>query len=250
MNMTKNNPDAHLLHLYKNLGDTSADFRNKNMYWLLAHMVKGKTLLDIGSGATHFMNTVSKMKRIKVEGIEPNSDLIKLGKQLYGNIGHVYPLEAENLNRIKGTYDTISMIDVLEHIEDDKKILLSIKNRLEPDGRLLILVPAYQFLYSIRDKNLGHFRRYSAAQLKNVLHKTGYSVESVRHWNIIGFFIYLFFEKMLKKSAPHNLRVTNKKAGFLSRFFHTLIDMWVKHVENRFDLGFGLSLIIMAKKNN
>lgn len=246
--MRKNADESakHLVGLYTNLGDTSTDLRNNNLYSLLTRYVHGKTLLDIGCGAMHFMDTVKRKKGISVEGVEPNNDLVKLGKKIHGDIGHVYALEGEGLNGIKKKYDTVSMVDVLEHIEDDKNILMDIKERLTTDGRLLILVPAYQFLYSQRDKNLGHFRRYYSSQLIHLLDECGYKVEYKRYWNMLGFFTYFFFEKLLRKSAPHQLRTTNKKTSF-SRFIHPIVNAWMKYGENNINLGFGLSLLVVAK---
>lgn len=67
---------------------------------------------------------------------------------------------------IDSMFDSIIYIDVLEHIEDSIREVIEIKKRLKPNGVLIILVPAYQFLYSKFDKNVGHYRRYNKRLLR------------------------------------------------------------------------------------
>jgi SAM-dependent methyltransferase len=57
-------------------------------------------------------------------------------------------------------FDTILYIDVLEHIEDDAGELAAAANLLLPGGRLVVLAPAWQWLFSPFDAAIGHFRRY------------------------------------------------------------------------------------------
>ena len=63
-------------------------------------------------------------------------------------------------------FDLICMFDVLEHIEKDDETLTSLKKLLNKNGRILITVPAYQWLYGPHDEFLHHKRRYSAGELR------------------------------------------------------------------------------------
>ncbi len=63
-------------------------------------------------------------------------------------------------------FDTILYIDVLEHIEDDRAELERAARRLKPGGRLVVLSPSHQFLYTPFDRAIGHYRRYSRATLR------------------------------------------------------------------------------------
>jgi SAM-dependent methyltransferase len=64
------------------------------------------------------------------------------------------------------TFDTIVYIDVLEHIEDDSKEMADALVRLKPGGKIIVLSPAYQSLYTEFDKAIGHYRRYSRKTLR------------------------------------------------------------------------------------
>ena len=66
-------------------------------------------------------------------------------------------------------------LNVLEHIEDDVSALENMKKALQAtNGRLVLLVPAGPRLYSALDQNLGHFRRYDEAGLRDLAAKTGF----------------------------------------------------------------------------
>ncbi len=63
-------------------------------------------------------------------------------------------------------FDTILYIDVLEHIEDDRGELTKALAHLQPGGRIVILAPAHQTLFSPFDEAVGHFRRYDRRSLR------------------------------------------------------------------------------------
>ncbi|HEX3764363.1 MAG TPA: class I SAM-dependent methyltransferase [Kofleriaceae bacterium] len=71
-------------------------------------------------------------------------------------------------------FDAIVILDVLEHIADDRGFLREfVMRRLRPGGRLLISVPAHPALYTQHDVALGHYRRYSQGELRDVLVASG-----------------------------------------------------------------------------
>ena len=65
-------------------------------------------------------------------------------------------------------FDTIIYIDVLEHIENDREELERAKSRLRPGGRIIVLSPAHQRLFTPFDSAIGHYRRYNRAMLRNI----------------------------------------------------------------------------------
>ena len=67
----------------------------------------------------------------------------------------------------KPHFDTILYIDVLEHIEMDRRELDKCARILNPGGHLIVLSPAHPWLYSPFDKAIGHFRRYTRSTLRS-----------------------------------------------------------------------------------
>ena len=76
-------------------------------------------------------------------------------------------------------FSRILLLDVIEHVEDDATFLTDVvTDMLEPDGRVLISVPAYQSLFTAHDTALGHFRRYTPSQLGAVAARAGLRVDA------------------------------------------------------------------------
>ena len=98
-------------------------------------------------------------------------------------------------------YDCIIYIDVLEHIEYPTQEILKIKDKLAVGGKLIILVPAYQSLFSEFDKNIGHFRRYDKTMLlqhvNNELKKT-----ALFYLDSVGLLASVANKYILKKGSP------------------------------------------------
>jgi SAM-dependent methyltransferase len=185
-----------------------------------------------------------------VYGAEPDPRLIEISKQIYKQDLGIKQGGALDIDTFNKTFDNIIMIDVLEHIEKDEKVLDYLKSFIAPNGQLLIVVPAYQFLYGPRDKEIGHFRRYTASGLKKKLENNGYDILELGYWNMLGVFVYFVISKVLKKKTAMNFR-TNKKKGGVSKTINTLLHWWVRTIENNINLGFGLSVVCRArpKKN-
>jgi SAM-dependent methyltransferase len=65
-------------------------------------------------------------------------------------------------------FDTILYLDVLEHIADDAAELRRAARHLARGGKLIVLAPAHQYLFSPFDTAIGHYRRYSATSLRAI----------------------------------------------------------------------------------
>jgi SAM-dependent methyltransferase len=109
---------------------------------------------------------------------------------------------------ISGQFDTIVYIDVLEHIADDRKEMKRAAELLKPNGRLIILSPAHQFLFTPFDAAIGHFRRYNKQMLRAITPKE-LSLERLWYLDGIGMFASLGNLLLLRKSMP-----TKAQLGF------------------------------------
>jgi SAM-dependent methyltransferase len=242
------NKEKNLVKIYADLGDLRNDFRNTNLIELITSLVKGEKVLEIGCGNGVLLEKLQN-KGKKVLGIEPNSDLIDISKKNNPNL-NIKQGFAEDLNRlIDDKFDVILMIDVLEHIENDEALLDDLSKFLNDGGEIIFVVPAYQFLHGVRDKNIGHFRRYSKKTLTKLLNKKDFNVSKSFYWNMLGFFPYFISEKIFKKPLETDLRSSNK-LSFFKRLLSRMIFFWFKYFENKINFGFGLSLICIAKKKS
>jgi SAM-dependent methyltransferase len=86
-----------------------------------------------------------------------------------------------------GTYDMIAALDVIEHIPDDEAALEGIARALKPDGKLVMTVPAHQWMWSAHDVVNHHQRRYSKGDLKRLVDNSPLKLESIGYFNSLLF---------------------------------------------------------------
>ncbi|HEY1588298.1 MAG TPA: class I SAM-dependent methyltransferase, partial [Rhodanobacter sp.] len=98
-----------------------------------------------------------------------------------GHCPHEIPFKEE------GSFDLICLFDVLEHIEQDTETLVALRPLLAKGGRILITIPAGQWLYGSHDRFLHHKRRYSPRQLRSKLADARLRSVRLSHFNTILF---------------------------------------------------------------
>src|SRR5207247_1029846 len=86
---------------------------------------------------------------------------------------------AENLPFGDGSFDLVTALDVVEHLDDDVAALREMGRVLRPGGRVLVTVPAHRFLWGDQDEVNLHKRRYVAAEIRDRLIAAGFDVERV-----------------------------------------------------------------------
>lgn len=139
--------------------------------------------------------------------------------------------------------DTVTCLNVLEHIEDDRQALTNIHKVLKPTGgTFIVIVPAHEFLYGEMDSLAGHYRRLSKGQLSGLLRECGFEVEVARYVNAIGAFGWFINGRIMKPKSLSNPSI-NTQLVFFSRVFVPMI----KRLENKLSPPFGQSLMVVAK---
>lgn len=98
-------------------------------------------------------------------------------------------------------FDTIIYIDVLEHIERDREELDHAASHLRSGGRIIVLSPAHQSLFSPFDAAIGHFRRYNRAMLR-AISPAGLRLERLRYLDSAGMILSAANRLMLRQSMP------------------------------------------------
>jgi SAM-dependent methyltransferase len=144
-------------------------------------------------------------------------------------------------------FDSIYILDVLEHIDDQVAILKSAQNYLTPSGKILVTVPAFEFLWSPHDDFVHHVRRYTKAGLKKVLEDSGYKVERISYFNSILFPLALIQRlgmRMLNKKLNTHLSTPPTIVNWLFKVIFTQ-EAWIL---KRINLPVGLSIIAVVSQ--
>lgn len=231
--------------LYASFSSPEVDFRNANLSAILLSYAKGKSILDIGCGYGTLLSQ-AKEKGFSAVGIEPDTDTIKLAQRHYKDLT-ILPESLENHTGGE-QFDTVFLVDVLECMKDDRMAFQKAASLVKKGGRLVVVVPAFSFLFSSRDKMLGYERRYNADGILKMFADSDFSILHKRYWNMISVLPYFLFYKVLgRESHVEGIRGGNAR-GIAKRILSKLLFLWFRHVENRIHFGFGLSFICVAEK--
>ena len=194
-------------------------------------------LLQITSGNVFAIDNEYKDKRIAQDGIICLND----------------PSLIEN-----NSIDCLLMMDVLEHIENETIFLCEGLDKLKANGKLIITVPAMQFLFSSHDVFLKHHRRYSRRQLLDLLRKHDICIEQSYYFYSTLFFIRyitLLFEKLKPKDVKRNFGIglwRHNEDSIITRSLVLILNMdfFLNKLLNKIHLRLpGLSLLAICRKN-
>jgi SAM-dependent methyltransferase len=135
-------------------------------------------------------------------------------------------------------FDTIVCVNVLEHIEEDRRALANFRHVLAPGGRLLLHVPAMSSLYGTLDRNLDHFRRYDRKELRARLNDAGFEVERLYYCNLPATLGWYWNARVLRK---------REIATWPTILFDKFVPL-IAAIERRCKPPFGMSLFAVARR--
>ena len=200
-------------------------------------------ILDFGAGSGRNIRMLSEFGNVYVyEKDEKTSNFLKEKFKKSENIEII-----QKPNNNKEFFDLILAADVIEHIEDDGAILHYLSELLNKNGQILITVPAFNFLFSSKDKVLRHYRRYTKKNIKKIISKY-FSITKLSYYNFFLFIpiaISIVFLKIFRVSFIDSVEKKPNTIlnSILFQIFHS-----EKFILNFLNFPFGLSLIAFAKK--
>jgi SAM-dependent methyltransferase len=198
-------------------------------------------ILEIGCGTGHNLVMLAQFGDVDAIEIDPAAREIatkRLGK----------PVSASPLPGLPGVeraaYDLVAVLDVVEHIEDDVAALKAMRDCLKPGGKILIAVPAHQWMWSAHDVVNHHHRRYSKKTLKAAIAAAGLEPKK------LGYFNSLLFP--LAAAARIAGRMTGRDdsddsppPGPVNKLFEAIFRM-ERHLVGRVPLTPGVSILTLA----
>jgi SAM-dependent methyltransferase len=144
----------------------------------------GAQLLEIGCGTGHNLGMLAQFGA--VDALEVDSTARALAEKRLGR--HVHSAPLPELSGIPHRhYDMVAAFDVVEHIPDDKAAVESMARLLKTGGKLVVTVPAHQWMWSAHDVVNHHQRRYSKAGLKRLIEDSPLNLEAVGYFNSLLF---------------------------------------------------------------
>lgn len=214
--------------------------------WIFSHIepyIEGRTL-EVGCGNGNFTTLIAR-RCPQLVAVDLDADYVAQTKARLRKCKHVDVMTADatKMDCVQ-TFDTVILLDVLEHIEDDVDLLHRLCRHLAPGGTLLLKVPAIAPLYNSLDKAVGHHRRYTPETLRQAIllvndasGQSAFTEPKLEYFNAVGILGWWLNGTVLKRTTPPGQQV-----GWFDRcvpLFQTL--------EERLGAPIGLSLFATAK---
>lgn len=208
---------------------------------ILPHL--GQEILEVGCGNGNFTALLAQ-QNLHVTAIDRNQDYANAAISRLQAHPKVEVLVAD-ATQIAWTrcFDTIVLLDVLEHIAADVKLLHQLSHGLRSGGKLIVKVPALNWLYSPMDQAIGHHRRYNKHSLIETFRQAGladptFSDLIVWYFNAAGIPGWWLNGKLLQRTTP-----SAEQIGWFDRAVPMLAA-----IESRVSVPIGLSLFAVSTK--
>ena len=216
--------------------------RNSIIYSTISKSGVNKVMWDVGSG-TGVVARYLSAKGLPTIGVEPSHAGAVAGARR-GVLS--FCASIEQLQLPNSSLENVSMLDVLEHLDDREKALTEVHRVLTPNGRLVLTVPAIASLWSQFDVDAGHYLRYNKRSIKKELESNGFEVIRMGY-----FFALTVLPLFVLRALPYRLGVRKAvgteatlgaSGGALGR-----VATWIERVI-AMKTPIGSSLLVVAQK--
>jgi SAM-dependent methyltransferase len=205
-------------------------------------------ILDAGCGSGGNMRFLRRYG--SVIGIDLAAEALALRhKSLEGHLAQASVLAIPFAD---ASFDLVTSFEVLYHraVPDERAALHEAWRVLRPGGRLLLRLPAYQFLLRRHDREVHTRRRYTAGPVRALLRSSGFVVERCSYINTVLFPLAVaqqLAERALPTFAPHGSNLVPPTA-MLNEALRWPLAAEAAWIARGRSLPFGLSIICLARK--
>ena len=153
--------------------------RNRLIVWALArHFPSARNLLEVGCGTGFVLAGIADaVAPLTLQAGDAQSSGLAFARDRVPR-AQLYQLDARSL-QFDREFDVVGAFDVIEHLDEDERVLSQMFRAVRPGGGALITVPQHRWLWSVEDDVGGHKRRYTRRELVRKVERAGFSVERV-----------------------------------------------------------------------
>ena len=200
-------------------------------------------LLDVGCGTGANLEMLARFG--EAEGVDVSADALAFCRAR--GLERVSLGAAEKLPYEDGTFDVVTALDVVEHLDDDLAGLSEMRRVLRKDGRALFFVPAFMFLWGVQDDISHHRRRYRLPQFLNTVRAAGFEIERATYANLTFFAPILLGRALMRVTGLRPASENNITVSSLNGLFGRLFGAESRILRHT-NLPFGVSAICVARR--
>ncbi|MFA5356839.1 MAG: glycosyltransferase, partial [Candidatus Omnitrophota bacterium] len=209
--------------------------------------INNPLILDIGTGTG--INLLSLSKIGEAYGIDISDKAIEFSRER--GLVNVSRSSAEKINYEDKRFDIITCFDVLEHIYYPPHALLEMKRVLKDNGKIVITVPAFRFIWSAHDEALCHLRRYTKASLEREAEDCGLKIDKSGYFFFASFFLVAsvrFIKKYFFSKGKMHSDTVVLPPEWLNNTLKAIFKAEAA-LANRLGLPFGTTIFAIASKD-
>jgi SAM-dependent methyltransferase len=204
---------------------------------------KDARILELGAGTGHNLEMLSRFGSVEASELDPGAR--ELAAQRLGR--PVVEAALPDLSMFSAaTYDLIALLDVLEHVPDDRSSLVAIKERLKPGGTLLLTVPINPWMWSAHDVAHHHHRRYRKQEIRQLALDAGYEIELLSPFNSL-LFPPIAAVRLVGKLTGKDDSDDAMPSGPVNKVLDTIFGL-ERELVGRVPLPFGVSLVAVLRR--
>ena len=145
----------------------------------------GYRVLEVGAGLGAITARYEQGRDVVANDLSPSC--VRALRERFADHSNVR-VEERDLRVLEADaeFDSVIMVNVLEHIADDAGALRRLARLLVPGGNFVVYVPALNGLYGPWDRRIGHYRRYSVWRLREVFREAGLEPVEVSWANFLA----------------------------------------------------------------
>jgi SAM-dependent methyltransferase len=200
-------------------------------------------ILDVGCGTGANLKMLASFGQ--AEGVDISDQAVEFCRER--GLRSVKLGAIEELPYDSGSFDLVTALDVVEHLDDDLAGLREIRRVLSPGGCVLLFVPAFMFLWGVQDDVSNHRRRYTLPGLLSVVKKAGFSIEWASYANISFFLPVLAVRSVMRWFGLRAATEYGINISVMNGPFSWLLGA-ERFVFKRSTLPFGVSAICIARR--
>ncbi len=235
-----------------------SNFQVESSYWWFtarAHIIhslinhycslkRGSTVVDVGCGTGGFLSELAQ--EYTAIGTDTSPIAIEYCKKR--GLEHLHLGTLDDFPKSKWTVDAVTMLDVIEHIEDDKAVVKQVHDLLRPGGYFIASVPANMWMWSAHDVIHMHYRRYNRDNFRQLLENAGFELIKLSYFNS-----FLFPLAALKRMTQRSLKpedihaVVDPVPGIVNTLFDFIFKAETPFLK-MLSFPVGVSLVAIARK--
>ena len=213
----------------------------KDIIQNLKSKIQNPKILDVGCGTGANLEMLRKFG--EAEGVDVSDEALEFckakGLKVHKGLAESLPFE-------DASFDLVTALDVVEHLDNDSEGLREMRRVLKKDGRALMFVPAFMFLWGVQDDISHHRIRYTKKLIVERVKEAGFEIERATYANITFFPPILAGRALMKLTgirpeSENNITISALN-GFLGKLFGAE-RFWLRN----FNFPFGVSIVVVAK---